>query len=50
MGQCAAARSAFQKAIELEPAATYARENLEAIDRAIRRDAEECHAAQVTRP
>ena len=32
IGECAAARSAFQKAIDLDPAATYARINLQTVN------------------
>jgi tetratricopeptide (TPR) repeat protein len=47
IGECAAARSAFQKAIELDPAATYAMTNLQAVDQ-IPEDGHRCQLAPLT--
>jgi tetratricopeptide (TPR) repeat protein len=47
IGECAAARNAFQKAIDLDPAATYAKANLHAVNQ-IRQGDHRCHAPQVT--
>jgi hypothetical protein len=47
IGECAAARSAFQKAIDLDPAATYARINLQTVNQR-RQDGQRCEPAQLT--
>jgi tetratricopeptide (TPR) repeat protein len=47
IGECAAARNAFQKAIDLDPEATYAKANLHAVNQIGQGD-HRCHPAQVT--